>query len=79
MRTIGAYEAKTNFSRLLDEVDAGETIAITRHGKVVAVLTPPFERPNTHAAIDAWLNERRGINLGPELSLRDLIDEGRRG
>jgi prevent-host-death family protein len=79
MRTVGAYEAKTKLSQLLDDLAAGETISITKHGKVVAVLSPPTARPNAGEAIDAWLKERRGINLGPDLSIRDLIDEGRRG
>lgn len=42
MKTIGAFAAKTNLSALLDAVAAGETICITKRGKVVAHLTPPF-------------------------------------
>ena len=78
MRTVGAYEAKTKLSQLLDDVAAGETISITKHGKVVAVLVPPTARPNVGDAIDTWRKERRGIVLGPDLSIRELIDEGRR-
>lgn len=37
---IGAFDAKTHLSALLDRVEAGETITITRHGKPVALLTP---------------------------------------
>lgn len=40
MREIQASEAKTHLLRLLDEVEKGETIAITRHGKVIAQLEP---------------------------------------
>ncbi|HEY4344462.1 MAG TPA: type II toxin-antitoxin system prevent-host-death family antitoxin [Parvibaculum sp.] len=40
MREIQASEAKTHFSSLLDDVERGETIAITRHGKVIAQLEP---------------------------------------
>ena len=40
MTTIGAYEAKTNLSRLLDEVAAGRTVTITRHGHPIARLVP---------------------------------------
>ena len=36
MRTIGAYDAKTHLPRLLDEVAAGESITITKHGRPVA-------------------------------------------
>lgn len=38
---VGAFEAKTHLSRLLDQVEAGEAIDITRHGKRVARLVPP--------------------------------------
>lgn len=36
MITVGAFEAKTKFSELLDRVEQGEEVVITRHGKVVA-------------------------------------------
>jgi prevent-host-death family protein len=38
MLAYGAFEAKTHFSELLDRVQQGEWITITRHGKPVAVL-----------------------------------------
>lgn len=38
---VGAFEAKTHLSRLLDEVEKGMHIVITRHGKPVAELRPP--------------------------------------
>jgi len=42
MKTIGLYEAKSKFSALVKEVEAtGESIHLTRHGKIVAELTPP--------------------------------------
>ena len=41
MKTIGLYEAKTNLSSLVAELEEnGETILLTRHGKVVAELSP---------------------------------------
>lgn len=41
MRSVGVLEAKTNFSALIDNVEAtGEVIVITRHGKAVARLAP---------------------------------------
>lgn len=40
MREIQASEAKTHLLRLLDDVEKGETVAITRHGKVIAQLEP---------------------------------------
>ena len=43
MRTIQASEAKTHFLRILDDVERGESIVITRHGKTVARILPPQE------------------------------------
>ncbi len=50
MKNITVVEAKSRFSALLAEVEAGEEIAVTRHGKVVARLVP--DRP--HMAADAF-------------------------
>lgn len=41
IREVGTYEAKTHFSKLLDDVEAGKKIIITRHGKPVAELSQP--------------------------------------
>ncbi len=41
MREIGAFEAKNKLSHLLDLVERGEEVIITRHGKEVARLVPP--------------------------------------
>lgn len=40
MRTVGAFEAKTHFSSLLEKVTKGEQVLITRHGHPVAKLIP---------------------------------------
>lgn len=79
MRRIGAYEAKTHLPRLLDEVAGGESITITKHGVAVAVLAPVSTRSTktTHDAIAGLRAFRRAHSL-EGLSLRELIDEGRR-
>jgi len=42
MKTIGLYDAKTKLSALIAEIEgSGETIQLTRHGKVVAEISPP--------------------------------------
>ncbi|PWE33033.1 prevent-host-death family protein [Maritimibacter sp. 55A14] len=43
MREVGAFEAKTHLSALLEAVEAGESITITRRGKPVARLVPVSE------------------------------------
>ena len=40
MREVGAFEAKNKFGQLLDLVEKGEEVTITRHGKQVARLVP---------------------------------------
>lgn len=79
MQTVGAYEAKTHFGQLLDAVARGETITITKHGAPVAMLVPLSEavHPDVDAMIDAWLEVRKGIMLGDDLSIREMIGEGR--
>jgi len=44
MKSISVVEAKARFSALLAAVEAGEEIAVTRHGKVVARLVPGVPR-----------------------------------
>ncbi len=79
MTTIGAYEAKTHLSSLLERVAKGESITITKHGHPVAVMQPVAERvrrPLTEVVAD--LREfRHGWRL-EGISLREMIEEGRR-
>lgn len=53
MHTIDAFEAKTHFSSLLDNVEKGEQIIITKHGKAVAKLSPVTTRKNKAKIIEA--------------------------
>ncbi len=79
MTEVGAYEARTHLKRLLDQVAKGEEIIITRRGVPVAQLVPPPRSPHDVdvASVIKELEEfRRGNRLG-DLSIRDLIDEGR--
>lgn len=80
MKTVGAYEAKAHFSQLLEEVAKGETITITKHGVPVAMLRPVAEtRRKSVAEIIEELKElRKGLTLGPGLTIRALIEEGRK-
>jgi len=80
MQTVGAYQAKTHLPQLLEAVAQGETITITKHGVPVAMLVPPPQaaHPDVNAVMDAWLEARQGITLGDNLSIREMIEEGRR-
>ena len=72
------YEAKTQLSRLLGEVEQGETITITRHGRPIARLVPIHGRQRSvQEAIAAIREFRKGHTLG-DVSIKELIEEGRR-
>ena len=79
MRSVGAYEAKTHLSRLLEEVESGHRIAITRNGRPVAVLgpAPSGRRVDRERAVAELRAFRRGVTTGGE-SIRQMIEEGRR-
>ena len=79
MKTIGAFEAKTHLSELLDLVALGERITITRRGSAVAMLVPLSEEESRTPgwAAATLRNLRRGVTLGGA-DLRELIEEGRR-
>jgi prevent-host-death family protein len=79
MDTVGAFEAKTHLAELLDRVERGESVTITRHGKPVAQLVPPppaQERSRSDVIRDL-LDFGKGRSLG-DVSIRDMIEEGRR-
>ena len=78
--TVGAYEAKTHLSELLEKVEAGEEIVITKHGAPVAKLVPVKREVSAEERAAAV---KRIQKLGTRVSLaglkvRDLITEGRR-
>jgi prevent-host-death family protein len=76
---IGAFEAKTHLSELLDRVEAGEELVIARHGRPVARLVPVADAPQRRAAeaVRRLSALRHGTTLG-ELDWRELRDAGRR-
>jgi prevent-host-death family protein len=79
MIKVGAFEAKTHLSSLLDRVAAGEEIVITRHGKAVArIIAEPQAEVQQRESVVRHLKElRKTARLG-KLDWRDLRDEGRR-
>lgn len=78
MTTVGAYEAKTHLPRLLEEVERGGTVTITKHGREVARLVPADRRASNPAeVIDEIRVARVGVRRG-RTSVRRMIDDGRR-
>ena len=80
MITVGSYEAKTRLPALLARVEKGERVTITRHGVAVAMLVPVETRRS--ADLRKLIAEIKDFGHGRKLpagvSVRDLIDEGRR-
>ena len=76
-------EAKARFSELLGRAEAGETITIRRHGMPIAKLVPVTaklsveERRRRRLEFEAW-RDVHGPTLGPDLTIKQLIEEGRR-
>ena len=81
---IGAFEAKTKFSELLERVRRGEEITITRHDKPIARLVPlaRSSRAEIREAFCQMEDIRKRAKLNPRgkerLTYRQLIEEGRR-
>ncbi|GAC1588175.1 MAG: type II toxin-antitoxin system prevent-host-death family antitoxin [Sphingomicrobium sp.] len=78
MKKVGAFEAKTHFSSLLEAAERGETIVVTKRGKPVAQLgpvKPKIAKVKPEEAMKTLLAMK--MRLG-ELSIRKLIDEGHR-
>jgi prevent-host-death family protein len=82
MREIGAFEAKNKFGQLLDWVERGEEVTITRHGKEVARLVPAkhgFNRAEGHAALRRIRARAEQLKLGAFdwSEWKSFRDEGR--
>ena len=81
MKFVGTYEAKTHLPSLLNEVENGQSIIITKRGKVIAKIVPATdaEQRDVKQVIAEFraYSQRQGRTLGG-LTVRDMIEEGRR-
>jgi prevent-host-death family protein len=76
--TTVAFDSTTNLDQLLDRVEKGETIVITRNGVPVARLTDYIDREKVRNAIEELKKLSKGRRLPPGETIKDLINEGRR-
>lgn len=82
-QSVGAFEAKTNLSRYLEDASRGTVTVVTKHGKPIAKIVPADAevRSNIPFDLEAFLKRTDEIRSrskpGPE-SMHDLINEGRR-
>jgi len=84
MRSISATEAKAKFSEILSDVERGEVVEVTRHGKSIALLMAPStasDADKRRREAVAWIleNKRSGRRTG--VTVEDILsarNEGRR-
>ena len=79
MRKIGTYQLKTRLSEVLDAVEHGQTVVVTRHGRRIARISPDTadRRQQVRQAVKSLLSFPR-TPLPRGVTIRSLIEEGRR-
>jgi prevent-host-death family protein len=78
MREIQASEAKAHLASLLDEVERGETVVITRHGKPIARIVP--EAPRRQEEIDRAIENIKALRLSTgKITLDELLSARHEG
>lgn len=77
MHTYDALEIKTHLDQILDGVEQGKSVALSRHGKRISLLKPYSQSEESEnraiRAIQAIKTARRIVILGAKLSIKDLI------
>jgi prevent-host-death family protein len=81
--TVGSFEAKTKLAELLDKVEAGESVTITRRGREVARLVgirTDDEQVRLKALVEEIKRTRVGRDRGakPGSTIAELIKAGRK-
>jgi prevent-host-death family protein len=78
---IGAFEAKTHFSQIINEVERGADYVVTRRGKPVAKIIP-FEQKQEMTwkeALEKFAELRKNFRGEPgSFNIREAIEDGRR-
>lgn len=78
MRRVGLFEAKQKLSELVESASHGEQIGITKRGKLAALIVSPvpvLDLKQTFAAIEKIRQNTKSLG---GLTIKDLIEEGRR-
>jgi prevent-host-death family protein len=81
MESVGSFEAKMHLPQLLERVAQGEEFTITKRGKPVSRLVPvaaATPKPDVRQVIEELKAFSKGNTLGEGISIRDLIEDGRR-
>ena len=78
MRTIRSSDAKARLSELLDEVERGASLVITRHGRAVARLVPEADQRQSET-LRVMESIKRFRQTMPRLSLEEILSARREG
>ena len=82
MEQVGVFDAKVHLSQLVERANRGETIVITRNGRPMAKLTSADSGLASKLTCDEGLDALRDIRtrskLSPDLTIKQMIEEGRR-
>jgi prevent-host-death family protein len=78
VREIQASEAKTHLPQLLDDVERGETVVITRHGRAIARIVPEAQR--RQAEIDRAIESIKALRQRTgKITLEELLSARHEG
>ena len=78
---IGAFEAKTHFSKIIEKAEQGQDYVVTRRGKPVAMILPLDKKPEmTRMEAIEQLMEMRKLYRGKpgSFNIREAIEDGRK-
>ncbi len=78
MRKVGLFEAKQKLSELVERAGRGEKIGITKRGKLAAVMGPAQGDVDLNEVFDRMEAIRKRSKKPKSVSVKDLIEEGRR-
>lgn len=78
MRKVGLFEAKQKLSELVERAGRGERIGITKRGKLTAVIVPAEGEADIHEIFASIEKIRRKSKPMPGVTMKDLINEGRK-
>lgn len=72
MREVQSSDAKTHLTQLLTDVERGETIVITRHGRPIARLVPELDQ--RAEAIQRTMDQIKALRATvPEIGLSEIL------
>jgi len=78
MRKIGLFEAKQKLSEIVERAASGERIGITRRGKLAAIVVPAHPETSLKEIFQDIERIRKRAKMPKDLTVKDLIEEGRR-